>query len=770
MGNSKKNGAPRIVGQSIPRIGALERVLGEARFSDDFFEDGLLHLKILRSSKHHALIRAIDVSEASRISDVVRVFTARDIPGRNRVGTITKDQPVLAQEKVRFIGDPVALIAAESEEQAETALKHIRVEYEELEPVLTAERALETDAPRIHEDGNILARRLIVKGNVKAGFQEAEVIVDRTYTTSRVEHACLEPDAGFAYIDEEGIIVLYVSTQNPHYDQKEVAAVLGLDPGRVRVVQAATGGGFGSKLDVSVQCYLGLAAFHLQRPAKLVYTREEVFSATSKRHPLRIRCKTGATREGRLKAVEVEILGDTGAYASYGATVATRVAVHATGPYEIPNFRAESRMVYTNNVWAGAMRGFGVPQIAFAHESQMDMVAEKLGIDPLDFRLMNALKEESSTGTGQILRASVGIGRTLERLKAWRAEHQPKAGGFTGWSDKRRVHRGIGVASMWYGIGNTGISNPSTAQVEIDRAGTIVLFTGTADLGQGSDTVLSQIAADELGVDAHEICLVRADTSRTTSAGATSASRQTYISGNAVRIACANLKEILFKEVREVFNLLNGGFLLTGGRIVSSDVIGTSISLAEIARRVYDAGRALRGEGFFDPETTPLDPETGQGSPYATYAFASHLAEVEVDRETGQVDVRRIVAAHDVGRAINPGNVIGQINSGVTMGLGLALTESFIPGETDSFLNYFIPTTRDIPEIVPILVEDEEPTGPFGAKGIGEPSLIPTAPAILNGIARAIGARIYDLPATLESVRVAAQHGSGAHGGEPERS
>jgi CO/xanthine dehydrogenase Mo-binding subunit len=370
---------------------------------------------------------------------------------------------------------------------------------------------------------------------------------------------------------------------------------------------------------------------------------------------------------------------------------------------------------------------------------------------------MNILREGSSTGTGQILQASVGVGKTLERLKGWMDGKRGKEFSSAGRQEGGRVARGIGVASMWYGVGNTGIANPSTAQIEIDRQGNMVLFTGTADIGQGSDTVLLQIAAEELGVEPDTIRLVRADTVLTTNAGATSASRQTYISGNAVRIACLNLQEILFKEAREHFDTWDGELFLEEGSIVSRDVTKISIPVADVAARVHREGRTLRGEGFFDPETTKLDPETGQGNPYGTYAFASHLAEVEVDRETGEVTVRRVIAAHDVGRAINPMNVIGQINSGVAMGLGLALTEAFVPGETNSFLNYFVPTIQDIPEVVPIIVEDEEPTGPFGAKGIGEPALIPTAPAILNAIADALGARIHDLPASLERVRKSVQ-------------
>jgi CO/xanthine dehydrogenase Mo-binding subunit len=753
MGQTEK--PLRVVGKNIERIGALDLVLGKAKFSGDILMKGLLHLKILRSTFPHALIKAIDTEQASKLPGVVRIFTGKDIPGNKRVGTIIKDQPVLVEDRVRYKGDPIALVVAETEEDGEEALEHIKIHYEELEPVLTPERALEMGAPKIHETGNLLFHQLITKGDIEKGFQEADVIVERTYTTPWVEHACLEPDAGIAYLDEEGRIILYVSTQNPFYDQKEVADVLGLGLDRVRVIQAPTGGGFGSKLDVTVQCYLGLAAFYIKRPVKLVFTREEVFEATSKRHPMKIQFKTGVTKEGKLTAVQARILGDTGAYASYGTVVATRAVIHATGPYEVPNFKAESVMVYTNNIWSGAMRGFGAPQVAFAHKSQMDILAEKLGMDPIDFRLRNVLKKGSSTGTEQILHNSVGIGKTLERLKEWRGKNISEEVVPGGYEKNDRIVKGIGVASVWFRIGNAAASNPSTIKVEIDRNGNIVLSIGTADIGQGSNTVLTQIAAEELGIKTNEIHLVCADISLTMDAGATAASRQTYISGNAVRNACMNLKEILFKEVRDLYNFSDREFFLKNKKVVFRGLQRISIPLTEIADRVYREGRHLRGEGFFNHNVTQLDPRTGQGKPYTTYAFASQLAEVEVDRETGEVHVRRIVAAHDVGKAINPMNVIGQINGGVAMGVGFALSEEFIPGQTNSYFNYFIPTIKDIPEIVSIIVEDEEPTGPFVAKGIGEPALIPTAPAILNAIAKAIGSRVYDLPATLEKVQKA---------------
>jgi CO/xanthine dehydrogenase Mo-binding subunit len=733
------------VGIAIPKVDSLEKVLGEAKYGADLSSKEPFHLKVVRSPKPHAKIVRIEINDALKVPGVERIFTAKDVPGRNLSGVINKDQPILASDRVRYVGDPVALVSTQTEEAAEEAAKKVLVVYEDLPFINRPEEALKLDAPLIHEKGNLLYEFRVIKGDVQAGFKEAEIIVEETYTTTWIDHAYLEPDAGLSYSDDEGRITVVCPTQNVHYDQKEVAALLALPSEKVRIIQCATGGGFGGRLDITVQCLLALAAFHLKKPVKIVYSREEVFQVTSKRHPLTIRYKSGAGKDGKLTAVEVDILGDTGAYASYGSTVAIRSAIHATGPYEVPHVKVRSRMVYTNNPWAGAMRGFGVPQMAFAHESQMDLLAKELKIDPIEIRLKNALHVGSETASGQTLMTSVGIGETLKKVKEWRDQR-----GISKIDSKKPfIKKGIGVGSMWYGIGNSGVANPSTAQMEIDPNGEVRLFTGAADIGQGSDTVLLQIASESLGVPLKEIRLIRADTAITTDAGATSASRQTYVSGNAILDAIKNLKQEITKEASRLLEVDRQDLFFEDGKIKSKSNPSVSLSIKEMAKR---CGRVLRGEGSFDPETTRLDPETGQGAPYATYAFATHLAEVEVDTETGKVKVNRVIASHDVGKAIHPKNVMGQIMGGVAMGTGFALMEEFIPDETTSFVNYLIPTSKDVPEVIPILVEDEEPTGPFGAKGVGEPAVIPSAPAILNAIADAIGERIFHLPANLERV------------------
>ncbi len=742
----------KTIGRSIPRAGALEKLTGKALFAADIALSEPLVLKALRSAHDHAEVAAIDVAPALAIPGVVGVFTAADIPGKNVLGIINKDQPLLAADKVRSTADAVALVAAETREAARAALAAIAVTYNPLPAVLDPLEALAPDAPKIHPKGNLLFRRRIRRGDAAGAFAGCASVIEKTYRTAMIEHNYLEPDAGAGFVDGDGTLVIYASTQNPHYDHKEVVSLLGLADHQVRIIQAATGGGFGSKLDLNVQGLIGLALHHLKRPVRYVYSREEAYRATAKRHPLTLTLKTGTDAEGRLKAIRARIVCDTGAYGSYGIAVASRSAVHVSGPYEIPNVDIECHCVYTNKTFCGAMRGFGTPQAAFAHESQLDLHARALGIDPLELRLKNCLQLGSETATGQVLTASVGIGECLEAV----APHYREA--LDNWVKAPAApfrRRGVGLGAMFYGIGNTGVQNPSTARVEMDPEGRVTLFTGCADIGQGSSTVLVQIAAEALGLDPAAIRLVVADTKYTTNAGATSASRQTYISGNAVKDACQKLGDVLKTEAVNRLRAPKAALVFRDGQVVIAASPDKRVDFAWLARRLHAKGAPLAWQGYFDPETVPLDPDSGEGVPYATYAFACHLALVEVDTLTGEVSVERVVAAHDVGRAIHPENVIGQICGGVAMGVGFALMEEFAPKKTLSMKDYHIPTCADMPAVVPIIVESAEPSGPYGAKGVGEPALIPTAPAVVNAIAQALGERIYSLPANLERVLAA---------------
>ncbi|MCD8351946.1 MAG: xanthine dehydrogenase family protein molybdopterin-binding subunit [Planctomycetaceae bacterium] len=740
----------KFIGTDITHPRIWEKAMGDALFAADLAPDDCLVLKALRAGRHHAEIVSIDYSEAEKLPGVVRIFTAKDIPGRNATGIINKDWPVLADGKIRSMADAVALVAAETETAAQAALRAIKVEYKDLPAILNPFAALKEDAPKIHEGGNLLFTRVVKRGDADAAFATAANIIEREYKTPAIEHCYMEPDAGYGYVDEDGALAIVVCTQNPHFDLGEVCAVLDLPEDKVRIIQAVTGGGFGSKLDITVQGYIGLALYHLKRPVRYFYNKEEALLATGKRHPMWIKIKTGVDKEGKLVACHAHITGDGGAYGSYGIAVATRAAVHATGPYECPNVDITALEVYTNNLFACAMRGFGTPQVAFAYESQMDLHAQALGLDPIEIRLRNALRPGAHTATGQLMQASCGLPNCLEAVKPYYHDAVSKWVKEEPSSPTRR--RGAGVGAMWYGCGNTGAANPATAQVEVDENGIVTLFTGCADIGQGSSIVLLQLAGEVLGLHPSKFKLVCADTKYTTNAGASSASRQTYISGNAVVIATTEMAEALKKAAAAILAVDAETLELEDGIIKVKDDASQKVSFGDAAKHIAHSGEKLRWEGFFDPDTTPLAAEDGQGVPYGTYAFACQMAMVEVDVLTGEVDVIKIVAAHDVGRGVSPANLVGQIGGGIGIGQGFALTEEFETGVTESLTDYHIATVMDMPEIVPIIVEDHEPSGPFGAKGIGEPALVPTAPAILNAIEMALGERIYELPANLERV------------------
>lgn len=738
---------PSQVGVSLARRGGLERVTGRIRFGVDLAQPGDLHLHALRAGSGPARITRLDLEAARAHPGVVAVFTAADIPGVNRVGIIAKvkDQPILAEDRTRYPGDAVALIAAQSLAAARAAARLIRLELEPLRGLSDPRQALLPGAPQVGEAGNLLWEARVQKGDLPAALAQAAVVVTNTYTTSKAEHAAIEPEGGRAWV-EDGLVMVHASTQNPHHDRHDLARLLGLPEEMVRVIQAETGGGFGGKLDLGLQGFLALAAWHLKRPVVMTYTREESLACTAKRHGLVMEYTTAADERGNLLACRAEIFGDSGVYASYGPAVCVRAAVHATGPYRVPHVEAHSRLVYTNNAWCGAMRGFGVPQVALAHEGQMDELAQRLGIDPLEMRIQNALRPGDATATGQSLGRSAGLVQCLEALRPhydqWRREAARSEGQYL---------RGVGLGAMFYGIGNTAMSNPASARLELDADGGLCLFTGAAELGQGSDTVLCQIAAQTLGWPAKDVRLVRGDTARTLNAGATSASRQTFISGNAVQLAAQGLRDLLLEQAAALLGAPAQEISLDH-RGARAD--GQGLPLADLLRGLEQRGVALAAQGDYDPPTTPLDPATGQGVPYPTYAFAAQAALVEVDPDSGLTRVPRVVAAHDVGRAMNPKAVEAQIKGGVVMGLGYALMEEYTP-RCSNLHQYHIPTVADAPSITPIIVESHDEAGPFGAKGVGEPALIPTAPAVAGGICQALGRRLFDQPFSLERVMAA---------------
>jgi CO/xanthine dehydrogenase Mo-binding subunit len=678
----------------------------------------------------------------------VRVLTARDIPGRNVFGVypVGKDQPVLAEGYVRYRGEAVCALVGEADAIAAVTEADLGLTWQVLEPV-SFDAALAGNAAQLHAhaEANVLCRGRVVCGDAGAGLGRGAVRTEIRTETGFVEHAYIEPEAGYARRIGDRIEVV-ACTQSPYMDRDEVAGILGVAPEQVRVIPTATGGGFGGKLDLSLQPLICAAAWLTGRPVRMVYTRPESMASSTKRHPSRVHAEAAADADGRLTGFRFHGDFNTGAYASWGPTVANRVPVHATGPYAVPDVLCTTAAIHTTDPPAGAFRGFGVPQAAIAGEALMDMLAARLGIDALEFRHRNALRPGDATATGQVLGAGVSLASCLEALRPDWAALRAQAAAFNAAAGDRPLRQGIGIACMWYGIGNTSLSNPSSMEIGLRRDGRFVLFSGALDIGQGSDVIMLQIAAETLGVPVAAIELVAGDTDLTRDAGKTSASRQTFVSGNAVRLAAEALRA-------ELLRLSNAG---PEARIAVADgVLRVGERAVDLAVLAPDArGIVLAGEGTYDPPTTMLDKD-GQGIPYASYAFAAQIAHVEVDTALGTVTVRRIVAAHDVGRAINPLQVEGQIHGGIAQGLGLALMEEYIPGRTENLHDYLIPTIGDVPPIDVKLIEEADPLGPYGAKGVGEPALIATAPAILNAIADATGVRITRAPATPDRVLAA---------------
>lgn len=744
--------AGMAVGTPVDRLDGVPKVDGTEAYGADAIPDDALWVRAVRSPHHRAAFRFGDLDcYVGAHRGIVRVLTAKSVPGRNLFGVIAPyaDQPVFAEGETRFRGEAVAAVVGERRAIAALDLASFPVTWEERPPVLTIDEAAAPAAPQLHaaRPGNVLVRGRVARGDVDRSLAAASVTVEGEFETTFVEHAYIEPEAGWARRIGDAIAVT-VSTQSPYLDRDDVAAILGLAPENVRIIPSACGGGFGSKLDLSVQPFVALAAWQTGRPAAMVYTRAESFMATTKRHPARIRSRMAASRDGRLLAMDFESDFNTGAYSSWGPTVANRVPVHASGPYVVPNYRAVSRAVLTHCVPAGAFRGFGVPQTVIAQEQLLDMLADKLSIDPLEFRILNALNDTTPTVTGQVMGDGVGIRECFEALRPhWQAALQRAAARNAEGGSKRY---GAGLAGMFYGCGNTSLPNPSTIRIGLKPDGRFALHQGAVDIGQGSNTVIAQIAADAIGIPLHLIDLVSPDTALTPDCGKTSASRQTFITGKAAELAGRALHS-------QMLRLANAGenarVELSGNRLMLMQPgMIHAIMLPSLA--VDALGYVLCAEETFDPPTTPLSAD-GQGSPYAVYGYGAHLAEVEVDMQLGTVKVLKVTAAHDVGRVINPLLAEGQIEGGVAQGIGMALMEEFTPGRGENLHDYLIPTIGDVPEIESILIEKPSSAGPFGAKGLGEQALIPTAPAILNAIHAAAGVRITRVPASPSRVRAA---------------
>jgi len=725
------------IGVSLPRIDALAKVTGQALYPGDLSMPGTLHAKVLFARRPHARLKALDLREALRVPGVVAIFTGLDVPN-NEYGLVLFDAPVMVSPDVllpapssgrahprkpfdgivRHVGEKIALIVAESEQIAEHARDLIRVAYEDLPALTDVHAALAQDAPQLHPHypGNVMKRYRIRKGDVEAAFAQSDVIIEDTYTTGAQEHAYLQPEAGLAYLDEQGRITVQVAGQWAHEDQHQIAHALNLPLERVRVIYPAIGGAFGGREDMSVQIVLALAAWRLGRPVKIIWTREESIIGHHKRHPMWFHARLGATREGRLLAAQVEIRADAGPYAYTSTKVLGNATVTCIGPYEIPNIAVDACAVVTNNIPSGAFRGFGAPQALFVAETQMNKLAAALGVDPVALRLKNALRDGSVT----VNNTPIPAGCTITDVIAQCAQH-------SGWMEARtadgsrapQIAFGRGFACGHKNVGfSFGFPERCEATVElhgdaqIERA--VVKHAG-AECGQGAHTVFLQVAAEALNLPVERITLVLSDTATSGSSGSASASRMTFMAAHAIQGA-----------VREAL------------------------------RRWHDEERPAIAHYVYRPRpTTPMDEETGAGDPNITYGYVAQMAEVEVDTETGQIHVRRIVCADDVGRAVNPQQVIGQIEGGVVQALGWTHLEHFISQQgyvhSAHFSTYLIPSVLDIPDQVEsVIVENPDPQGAWGIRGMAEMPFLAVAPAVVAAIHDATGVWVNDLPITPE--------------------
>ncbi|WP_206787071.1 xanthine dehydrogenase subunit D [Amycolatopsis sp. MtRt-6] len=730
------------VGTSPQRPDGTVKVRGEFAYSSDLWHEDMVWGVTLRSPHPHARITGIDIAEALAVPGVHAVLTHEDVPGVNRYGLEHADQPVLASDVVRYQGEPVALVAADHPETARRAMKRIVVSYEELSPVTDSEAAVAGEGPSLHSGGNVVRHVKIRRGPQDL---DAEVVVSGLYEVGMQDQAFLGPESGLAVPDTEGGVDLYVATQWLHVDQQQIVAALGLPVEKVRLTLGGVGGAFGGREDLSMQVHACLLALHTGKPVKMVYNREESFYGHVHRHPAKMYYEHGATRDGRLVYVKTRLYLDGGAYASSTGAVVANAATLGVGPYAVDSVSVDCWGVYTNNPPCGAMRGFGAVQAAFGYESQMDKLAVACGLDPVDIRVRNAMSEGDLMPTGQVVDAEAPVAELLSRVRAmplpperpFDLRHMP--GGVSNTTHGEGVVRGVGYA---VGIKNVcfseGFDDYSTARVRLQLVGgepAATVHTAACEVGQGLVTVMQQIVRTELGVD--QVTILPMDTS-IGNGGSTSASRQTYVTGGAVRAACVAVRARLLSRFDQRVRVVGGKLVAADGQVLAdlADVLGDD---------VYDETIEWRHR-----PTSPLDPETGQGTAHVQYAFAAHRAVVDVDTELGLVKVVALDCAQDVGKALNPQAVLGQIQGGSAQGLGLAVMEEIQTAggkiRNPSFTDYLIPTVLDMPPMTIDVLERPDPHAPYGLRGVGEPPTISSTPAIVAAIRAATGLALTRVP------------------------
>ena len=748
------------VNKSRRRVDARKKVTGEAKFGADLKFNNMLHGKVLRTEYPRARIVDIDTSRAEEHPEVEAVITAEDIH-ENTFGVIIQNQRVLVDDETLYIGDGLAMVAATSRKAAEEAVDLIEVEYEELESIHDPLKARESDAQTVMpgEENNQVIHHPLRKGDTEEGFEKADVIMERSYSTQFIEHAYLEPEAVTAVPEERNTLVtIYGSVQNPNATRDAVARVLDTDLNRVRIIQDNMGGSFGGKDEniSSLAARASLLALETGRPVKMVNSREESIVESYKRHPYNMNYKIGASEDGEIQAMEIECVADSGAYACQTPFVTWRSVVQATGPYQVPNVRTDTYGFYTHNPYTGAMRGYGSPPIIFAGESLMDELADELDMSPVEIRRKNMLENGARTATDQKLdNHEVSLEEVMDKAMA-AIDYEEKREKYSA-PQNDEIKRGIGLAISYRGVslGAEGVDAAGSI-VSVQKDGSVIVYCGLAENGQGLKTVFTQVAAEELGIDMERVNYMETDTSVSPESGSTVASRSTLMGGNAIKKAVDNIRTVMEEFVQDEYGVDesivlrdNAVFTESGQRVAD---------FSEVAAAAFHSGVFLSAYGWHQAPDISWDEEIGQGNPYFTYVYGCQIAEVEVDTGTGEVAVLNMAAAHDVGKAINPANVRGQIYGGTVMALGHALMEDL--GFSDGFINhtnfdeYLIPTVKDAPDVEAIIVENPDPAGPYGAKASGEPAMELGGAAINNAIAQATGDRHRDLPLNLERVLI----------------
>ena len=763
--------ALRQVGRPLRRVDALGKAVAATVYAGDFTMPNMLHAKVFRSSKPSARIKQLDVTKARELPGVACVLTADDLPDgklatdmpgqtgqKRRKGS---DAPVLAADRVRFVGEPIALVVAETQAIAECALESIEIEYEPLPGVFDPLEAMKPGAPVVYDPDNIVSTWKIRKGDVEAGFAAADVIVENTFRVPFIDHAYIEPEAGVAWMDDQDVINIRVCTQVVEHF-RSIAQAVGVPHNKVHVRGTLIGGGFGGKEDITVEIFLALLAKYTRRPVRLVYTREESILAHSKRHPFIITHRTGVKKSGRITAAEIEMIADSGAYPYLSPYVLLYATVTSCGPYRVENLKVDSVSVATNNPFTSAMRGFGGAQAAVAYEQQMDEIAKTLGLDPLEVRRINYLRTGDCNAIGQKIESAVWLEEEATRALEALGEKETVS------HDAIKIGQGFATTMQSYGR-IMWFHDTSRSWVGIEQDGTVVVRCGAPDLGAGQANSLCQIAAEVLGVSLENVTFYNSDSAVTPLAGTTTATRQLYMSGNATLKAAKMVREVLLERAAKHLEEKPENLDLADSKAFVKSDPEQSLPLADLAKMCAADGMKLQHLALFTaPFTDKLDPENLKGDLFPDFTFSAHAIEVAVDTETGEIMVLKSIGCHDVGRAINPTAVEGQIQGGSAQGIGYALMEEVRVEEgviqTPSLSEYLIPTSLDLPTTKAIILESGTGVGPFGAKGIGEPSLTPAAPAVANAVADAIGVRIHDLPLTPEKVLAALDRAGSGEG------